>query len=78
MTLRRGRVPGAAALLLALRFLGVAIDTAQVVGGKFWTPGGGVDGVGGSTRVPPYDFARPKLRELARALGPSRLRIGGT
>lgn len=60
------------------RFLSVAVDQAQVDGGKFWTPGGTVDPIGGGTRVPPYDFSRPKLRRLARELAPSRVRVGGT
>jgi heparanase 1 len=58
------------------RFLAVAVDTGQVVGGKFWAP---VD-AGGPAQQPvvPYDFTRPKLRALAQALGPAYLRIGGT
>jgi heparanase 1 len=56
------------------RFLSVAVDTAEVVGGKFWDPAGGQDPV----PVAPYDFGRPRLRALAAALAPAYLRIGGT
>jgi heparanase 1 len=58
------------------RFLSIAVDTAQVVGGDFWTPG--VTDGGGIGRVPVYDFSRPRLRALARPLGHAWLRIGGT
>lgn len=60
------------------RYLSVAVDTAQVVGSTFWSPEAGPEGVGGSYRVPPYDFARPRLRRLAQELAPAYLRIGGT
>src|SRR5262245_11314759 len=59
------------------RFLSVAVDTAMVVGGTFWDPTGGM-GATGDHPVPPYDFARPRLRALAAALAPAYLRIGGT
>jgi heparanase 1 len=58
------------------RFLSVSIDTAQVVGGNFWTPGQTQNG--GTSPVPPFDFARPRLRALAAPLGHAYLRIGGT
>jgi heparanase 1 len=60
------------------RFLSVAVDTAQVVGATFWNPEAGLEGAGGSYPVPPYDFARPRLRRLAQELAPAYLRIGGT
>jgi hypothetical protein len=60
------------------RFLSVAVDTAQVVGATFWNPEAGLEGAGGSYPVPPYDFARPRLRRLAVELAPAYLRIGGT
>ncbi|MCA9670277.1 MAG: hypothetical protein KC503_32000 [Myxococcales bacterium] len=59
------------------RFLSVAVDTAQVVGGLFWNPDGS-SGTVGDFPVPPYDFARPRLRALAKALAPALLRVGGT
>ena len=60
------------------RFLSVAVDAAQVVGGVFWDPSGRVEGGGGTARVPPYDFTRPRLRALAGHLAPAFLRIGGS
>ncbi|MGE0869000.1 MAG: hypothetical protein AB7P03_10565 [Kofleriaceae bacterium] len=59
------------------RFVGIAVDTAQVVGGEFWDPFN-TDPAMPNVPVPPYDFSRPRLRELARALAPAMLRIGGT
>jgi heparanase 1 len=56
------------------RYLSFAVDTAQVVGGTFWDPAGGLDAV----PVLPYDFGRPRLVRLARELAPAYLRIGGT
>jgi heparanase 1 len=58
------------------RFLSIAVDTAQLVGGDFWRPGPGPGAV--LERVPPYDFTRPRLVALARPLGHAWLRIGGT
>jgi len=59
------------------RYISVAVDTAQVVGGEFWAEDGSVGTVGGM-EVPPYDFERPRLRALASELAPSILRIGGS
>ncbi|MGE0551105.1 MAG: hypothetical protein AB7R00_28855 [Kofleriaceae bacterium] len=67
----------ASAARVSDRFVGVAIDTAQVVGGEFWDPAN-TDPSAPNVPVPPYDFSRPRLRELARALAPAVLRIGGT
>ncbi len=58
------------------RFLSVTVDTAQLVGADFWTPG--VTDAGGVDHVAPYDFSRPRLRALAQPLGHAWLRIGGT
>lgn len=59
-------------------FLSVAIDTSQLVGGHFWSASGRVEVGRGSERVAPIDLRRPRLRALARALGPAYLRVGGT
>ncbi len=59
------------------RYLSVAVDTAQVVGGEFWASDGTV-GIAGGMEVPPYDFTRPRLRALAAELAPGFLRIGGS
>jgi heparanase 1 len=58
------------------RFVSVAVDTAQVVGGDFWTPG--VASSSGVGPVAPFDFTRPRLDALTRALAPAYLRVGGT
>lgn len=60
------------------RFLSFAIDTAQVVGGLWWSSSGEVEGGGGTEEQEPYDFSRPRLRELAGQLAPAYLRIGGS
>jgi heparanase len=60
------------------RFLSVAIDTSQLVGGHWWSQSGRVEVGRGAQRVAPFDFSRPELLELARALSPAYLRIGGT
>lgn len=60
------------------RFLSIAVDSAQVVGGHFWSPTGEVQGGGGAARVDPYDFSRPRLRRMAAELAPAYLRIGGS
>lgn len=58
------------------RFLSVAVDTAQVVGGRFWSSSGEQEVIG-EEEVPEYDFTRPRLRALASHLAPAFLRIGG-
>jgi heparanase 1 len=60
------------------RFLSVALDASQLVGGKWWSPTGQVESGFGQTRISPYDFSRPRLRKLAAALAPAVLRIGGS
>ncbi|RPI87216.1 MAG: hypothetical protein EHM41_05715 [Chloroflexi bacterium] len=64
---------------VSARYLSFNVDAAQVVGGLFWNESGKVDGsAGGNARVPPYDFTRPKLKNLVRELAPAYMRIGGT
>ncbi len=63
--------------VVSTRFLSVAVDMAQVVGGVFWGPDETAS-YAGSMHVPPFDFSRPRLRLLARELAPAYLRIGGT
>jgi heparanase len=61
------------------RFLSVALDTSQVLGGHWWTPGAARVEMGrGSRVVDPFDLEAPRLRLLAAALAPAYLRIGGT
>lgn len=59
------------------RYLSLAVDTAQVLGGVFWNP---VTGPDEPVEVPvdPFDFDNPRVRALAAALAPSIVRIGGT
>lgn len=64
----------APAAIVSDRFLSVAVDMDQLAGGTFWDPAGGPDQV----PVPPYDFSRERLRNLARALAPAYLRLGGS
>ena len=59
------------------RYLSFAVDTAQVVGGLFWSAEP-VAQLIGQERVPVYDFSRPRLRALAAELAPAFLRIGGS
>ena len=65
--------PAVAAGELDERYIGFALDTAQITGGKWWS-------VGVDERRPARtpDLESPKLRRLAAALAPSTLRIGGT
>jgi heparanase 1 len=63
---------------LDARFVSVALDTSQVLGGRFWSRAARVDVGRGSDHVQPFDLGRPRLLELARALAPAYLRIGGT
>ena len=60
------------------RFVSFAVDTVQVVGGRFWAPPGKGGGLLGTGPVPRFRFDRPRLRRLAGALAPAYLRIGGT
>ncbi len=59
------------------RYLSFAVDTAQVVGGLFWSSEP-VAQLIGEERQPVYDFKRRRLRALAAELAPSFLRIGGS
>jgi heparanase 1 len=60
------------------RYLSFAVDSSQVAGGMWWSEDTSVSGSTGSTKVPPFDFTRPRLRALASALAPAFLRIGGS
>jgi heparanase 1 len=61
------------------RYLSFSVDTSQVVGGKWWDPQAGrVEWSSGTVQAPVFDFARPRLNRLTRALAPAYLRIGGS
>jgi heparanase 1 len=59
------------------RYPGVAIDTAQLVGGQFWNPGV-VSGANQMAPQPAFDFSRRRLKKLVAPLAHGELRIGGT
>jgi|GEM_PF-275731 len=60
-------------------YLSFAIDTSQLVGGKWWNPKADrVELGGGEKHAPVFDFNRPRLDLLASALAPAYLRMGGT
>ena len=61
------------------RYLSFAIDTSAVVGGKWWDPKAAGKELGsGTVNAPIFDFDRPRLDALTRALAPAYLRIGGS
>ena len=61
------------------RYLSFAIDTSAVVGGKWWDPKAEDTEMGsGTVHAPVFDFDRPRLDTLTRALAPAFLRIGGS
>lgn len=59
------------------RFQSYNIEMVEVTGGRFWAPYGGPAGEMYRMR-PPADLADPRLRHLARHLGPVYLRVSGT
>jgi heparanase 1 len=68
---------GAAAAKVSDHFLSIAVDSAQALGGPWWSSSDDPSITGNQVK-PPYDFTRPALRKLAAALAPATLRIGGT
>ena len=64
---------------VSARYLSFAIDTSAVVGGKWWDPeASGPEMGSGTVNAPVFDFDRPRLDVLTRALAPAYLRIGGS
>ncbi|MGE3693580.1 MAG: hypothetical protein AB7F98_19570 [Novosphingobium sp.] len=59
------------------RFLSYNVEMVEVTGGRFWAPYGGPPGEMYRMR-PPENLADPKLRGLARYIGPSYMRVSGT
>ncbi|MEI6418450.1 MAG: hypothetical protein WCO82_05225, partial [Sphingomonadales bacterium] len=59
------------------RFQSYNVEMVEVTGGRFWAPYGGPPGERYRQR-PPIDLASPRLRALARALGPAFARVSGT
>lgn len=59
------------------RFQSYNVEMVEVTGGRFWAPYGGADGDMYRMR-PPTDLANPRLRQMARHLGPAYIRVSGT
>lgn len=59
------------------RYQGYNIEMVEVTGGRFWAPYGGPADERYRQR-PPIDLSDPRLIALAKALGPSLLRVSGT
>lgn len=59
------------------RFQAYNVEMVEVTGGRFWAPYGGPAGEVYRQR-PPINLADPRLVALAKALGPSLVRISGT
>jgi hypothetical protein len=59
------------------RYQAYNIEMVEVTGGRFWAPYGGPADERYRQR-PPIDLADPRLVALAKALGPSLLRVSGT
>ena len=49
------------------KYLSMSIDSSQLVGSHFW-----------SSNPQPFNFSRPRLINMAKALAPAVLRVGGT
>lgn len=63
----------------APEYISFALDTSQIVGGKWWDPkAAGVEVGSGDVHAPIFNFDRPKFENLVRALTPAVLRIGGS
>lgn len=59
------------------RYQGYNVEMVEVTGGRFWAPYGGPDDERYRQR-PPIDLSDPRLVALAKALGPSLMRVSGT
>lgn len=59
------------------RFQSYNVEMVEVTGGRFWAPYGGPPDELYRMR-PPEDLSDPKLRALAKHLGPSYMRVSGT
>jgi heparanase len=60
-----------------VRYQGFNVEMVEVTGGRFWAPFGGPPGERYRMR-PPVDLTNPRLRHLARHLGPTYMRVSGT
>lgn len=60
------------------RYLSFAVDTSKALGGFWWSSSGVIEIGKGKEKTTPLDFTNEKLINLAKALSPAYLRIGGT
>lgn len=60
------------------RFVSFAIDTAQIVGGKWWAPNFRFNIKPATKKVEPINLRDKRLIELSKELAPAYLRIGGS
>ena len=60
------------------KFISVALDASQIVGGFWWDGSDSVVGGVGNKRVEPLDLGNSELIAYAKAISPFCLRIGGT
>lgn len=60
-------------------YISFAVDSSQVVGGKWWNPEAStVEQGSGSVHSPVFAWDNPVLNKLSAALSPAYLRIGGS
>ena len=59
------------------RFQSYNVEMVEVTGGRFWAPYGGPAGELHRMR-PPLDLAAPRIRALAKPLGPVYMRVSGS
>ena len=60
-------------------YISFAIDSSQVVGGKWWNPAAsGTETGSGTVHAPTFNFNQPQLDTMVKGLAPAYLRIGGS
>lgn len=59
------------------RYQSYNVEMVEVTGGRFWAPYGGPKGELHRMR-PPLDLSAPRIRALAKPLGPVYMRVSGT
>ena len=65
--------------IVSKEYISFAIDSSQVVGGKWWNPAASGTEVGsGTVHAPVFDFNQPRLDSMVQNLAPAYLRIGGS
>jgi len=70
---------GALVNTVSKEYISFAIDSSQVVGGKWWNPtASGTEMGSGTVLAPVFDFNQPQLDAMVKGLAPAYLRIGGS